>query len=373
MFYHFISDNPGYSFATNRFFVRFQPMFKKVALILVGVLTVLVVWQWELVSYGWMQARGQLRILWNTRPVTEVLADPTYPDSLKRKIELIREIKRFAIDSLGLDKSGSYESFYDQQGKPILWVATAAKAYQLIGKQWKFPIIGTFSYKGFFEKDWADSTIAELKREGWDTRIGEVSAWSTLGFLNDPILSSFLNRPEGSLAELIIHELTHGTLFVKNSLEYNENLADFVGEYGAQRFLAQKYGKDSVPYQNYTSTKEFYDRYDDHILRGTRTLDSLYRTFKPATPTAVKDSLKWQTIRQIVITSDTLMDERSATTVRSIKKRRLDKLNLPNNAYFIGYLTYRKQQNRFRQEFESQFGGNFKRYLTYLKQTYPSL
>ncbi|GAB2559567.1 aminopeptidase [Spirosoma areae] len=348
-------------------------MFKKIALVLVGVLVGLAVWQWELVSYGWMQARGQLRILWNTKPVVDVLADPAYPDSLKQKIELIREIKRFAIDSLGLDKSGSYESFYDQQGKPILWVITAAEPYQLVAKQWHFPIIGTFSYKGFFEKNRADTLVTALKKEGFDTRIGEVSAWSTLGFLNDPILSSFLDRSEGNLAELIIHELTHGTLFVKNSLEYNENLADFVGEYGAVRFLAQKYGKASVAYQNYMAGKAFYERYDAHILHGTRTLDSLYRTFKPATPIAVKDSLKWQTIRQLVQSSDTLTDGRSGASVRLVKKRRLEKLNLPNNAYFIGYLTYRNQQNRFRQEFEKQFGGDFRRYLTYLKQTYPSL
>jgi predicted aminopeptidase len=348
-------------------------MFKKIALVSIGVLVCLAVWQWELVSYGWMQARGQLRILWNTSPVTEVLADPAYPDSLKKKIELIREIKRFAIDSLGLDKSGSYERFYDHHGKPILWVATAAEPYQLIAKQWHFPIIGTFSYKGFFEQDRADSTVAELKREGFDTRIGEVSAWSTLGFLDDPILSSFLDRPEGSLAELIIHELTHGTLFIKNSLEYNENLADFVGEYGALRFLKQKYGENSVPYRDYLATKSFYEHYDAHILRGTRLLDSLYKTFKPATPVSVKDSLKWRTIRQIVESSDTLTDLRSGASVRLVKKRKLEKLNLPNNAYFMGYLTYRNQQNRFRQEFEKQFGGDFKRYLTYLKQTYPSL
>ncbi|QHV97013.1 aminopeptidase [Spirosoma endbachense] len=348
-------------------------MWKKIALGVLLILVVLAIWQRELVSYGWMQARGQLRILWNTKPVDEVLADRTYPDSLKRKIELIREIKRFAIDSLGLDKSGSYESFYDQHGKPILWVITAAEPYQLVARQWHFPIIGTFSYKGFFEKDRADSTVAELKREGLDTRIGEVSAWSTLGFLNDPVLSSFLDRPVGSLAELIIHELTHGTLFVKNSLEYNENLADFVGEYGTLRFLAQRYGINSTPYRDYLATKAFYERYDQHILRGTQMLDSLYRTFNITTVVSVKDSLKWQTIRQIVVSSDTITDERSKDAIRSIKKRRWDKLNLPNNAYFIGYLTYRKQQNRFRQEFEHKFGGDFKRYLTFLKQTYPSL
>ena len=90
-------------------------------------------------------------------------------------------------------------------------------------------------------------------------------------------------------------------------------------------------------------------------------------------PVITKDSLKWQTIRAIVVSSDTITDERGTTNGRSVKKRRLNKLNLPNNAYFMGYLTYRKQQNRFRQEFENRFKGNFSQYLTYLKQTYPSL
>ncbi len=276
-------------------------MFKKIGLVLVVMLVALAIWQRELVSYGWMQARGQLRILWNTQPVDEVLADATYPDSLKKKIELIREIKRFSVDSLGLEPSGSYESFYNQQGKPILWVITACEPYELIARKWHFPIIGTFSYKGFFEKDRADTLVAELKKEGLDTRIGEVSAWSTLGFLNDPILSSFLDRSEGNLAELIIHELTHGTLFIKNSLEYNENLADFVGEYGALRFLAQKYGTNtcSVSQTIWPQKRFMNDTTNISCTEPEHWIVCIDR-LNPKRPGVVKDSLKWQTIRQIV-------------------------------------------------------------------------
>ncbi len=348
-------------------------MFRKIALVVVGVLAVLVVWQWELVSYGYMQARGQLRIMLNTKPIAEVLNDPTYPDSLKRQLKLIGEIKRFAIDSLQLDPSGSYESFYDLKGKPLMWVLIGSEKYRLVPVEYTFPILGKFSYKGFFDQARLQQADTLLQQKGYDTRISTIAAYSTLGFFSEPVLSSMLERSEGDLAELIIHELTHGTLFVKNSLEYNENLADFVGGYGALRFLAQKHGKASVAYRDYLATNAFYERYDGHILRGTRTLDSLYRTFKPNTLVAVKDSLKWQTIAQIVSSSDTITDERSVTKARSVKKRLLNKLNLPNNAYFIGYLTYRNQQNRFRQEFNNKFRGNFKRYLTYLKQTYPSL
>lgn len=344
-------------------------MGKWVGITLLAFLLLAGIWQHELISYGWMQARGQLRVLRNTKPVEVVLSDPAYPDSLKAKIRLIDEIKRFAVDSLGLKPSKNYTTFYNQQGKPILWVVTASEAYHLKAREWSFPVIGTFSYKGFFEKDRADSLVSDLKREGLDTRINEVSAWSTLGFFKDPILSSMLDRPVGSLAELIIHELTHGTLFIKNSLEYNENLADFVGEYGALRFLNFKYGVKSVPYKDYLATKEFYERYDAHILRGTQQLDSLYQTFGPNLAVAVKEREKWKTIGEIISTIDTLTD----TATRTIKKRHPGKLKLPNNAYFIGYLTYRKRQNQFRTEFEKQFNNNFERYLTYLKQTYPSL
>lgn len=345
-------------------------MWKKIALWIVSIVAVLVAWQWELVSYGLMQARGQLHIMLNTRPVEDVIKDPAVPDSAKHKIELIGEIRRFAVDSLGLNSSKNFTTFFDQKSKPLLWVLVGSERYALKPLNFTFPIVGTFPYKGFFNERRLHEADSTLQRTGYDTRINEVSAYSTLGFFKDPILSSMLKRPDGSLAELIIHELTHGTLFVKDNLEYNENLADFVGEYGALRFLAAKYGANSEVYRNYIAAKDFGDRYDAHILRGTRRLDSLYHAFKPSTPVPVKERAKWTLIGEIVATVDTLTDRR---TVRSIKRRSLRQTSLPNNAYFVGYLTYRKQQNRFRDEFERQFGGDFPRYLTYLKQTYPSL
>ncbi|GAB3262557.1 aminopeptidase [Larkinella harenae] len=347
-------------------------MLRKILLALLGVCLLLGIWYHELLSYGWMQAKGQFRILWNTRPVAEVLADGSFPDSLKRKIELIQEIKRYSVDSLGINPSENYTTFYDQHGKPILWVVVASEKYQLMAKEWKFPVIGTFAYKGFFENDRATQEQTNLKQQGYDTRLNEVSAWSTLGFFRDPILSSMLKRSEGQLAELIIHELTHGTLFVKDNLEYNENLADFVGEYGALKFLTQKYGADSPAAQEYLSSKQYGEKYDEHVLRGTRKLDSLYATYNPQTPERVKEEKKWQLIDEIVETVDTLETKPAAGTPVT-KKRRFNKQNLPNNAYFVGYKTYRQQQNSFRREFEEKFNSDFNAYLTYLKETYPSL
>lgn len=322
--------------------------------------------------YAYRQAKGQLKIISNTRPVNEVLADKSFPDSLKKQILLIEEIKKFAVDSLGLNPSDNYTTFYDQHQKPILWVITACEPFELKARKWNFPIVGTFSYKGHFEKDIANAELNELKKQGFDTQLNEVSAWSTLGYLKDPILSSMLEKSEGRLAALIIHELTHGTLFVKNNLEFNENLADFVGDYGAIRFLENKYGKNSKELERYQFSKKYNDAYSQHLLRGAKKLDSLYKNFNKKMTIQEKKRQKIEMISGIINQSDTLLAGEFQKRLISRKKWALNDNNLPNNAYFIGYLTYQSKQNQFKNEFVNVYKENFNDYLTYLKNKYPS-
>ncbi len=341
-------------------------MVKKILLALLLLLITLGIFYHELVSYGYMQAKGQLHILFNTRPVAEVLKDPTLPDSLKQRLKLIGEIKKFAVDSLGLDSSGSYTEFYDQGGKPILWVLTACEKYRMVPKEWRFPVIGTFAYKGFFDTTRAHREEQTLLAEGYDTQINEVSAWSTLGFFKDPVLSSMLYRGEGSLANLIIHEMTHGTLFVKDNLELNENLASFVGDYGAVRFMNAKYGKEAPQLERYAFRKQYNDAISQHIVRGANQLDSLYKSFAPTLSATQKEQLKNAQIQRIVQRSDTLLGGLVG------KKYPWRSKKLPNNAFFIGYLTYHSQQNQFQKEFNVKFKGDFRQYLSYLKAKYPT-
>ena len=344
-------------------------MVKKALLVGVVPLVLLMIWQRELVSYGWMQAKGQVDILLNVQPIEEVLAEPTFPDSLKAKIRLIEEIKRFGVDSLGLTPSGNYTTFYDQQGKPILWVITATDRYAIQAHEWQFPILGAFPYKGFFDSTRAATEMLDLRAQGMDTHIGEVSAWSTLGYLKDPILSSMLSRSEGSLANLILHELTHGTLFVKNDLELNENLATFVGDEGAIRFLKYKYGQDSPQLRKYLYQKDYNSAYSQHMMRGATQLDSLYKTFDDPKPSAQKDSLKQAYIERIVMLTDTLIGGKPTDSPDTYKKRAAR----VNNAYFVGYQTYRSQQNSFKEQFEKEFGSDFTKYLAYLKSNYATM
>lgn len=345
-------------------------MLKKILLALLLLLIIAGLYYHDLVSYGWMQGKGQIGILMNVEDTSDILSDPAFPDSLKAKIRLIEEIKQFGVDSLGLTPSKNYTTFYNQHGKPLIWVITASERYRIKAFEWKFPILGSFPYKGYFDSTRAVLEEQILKDEGLDTDIGDVSAWSTLGYLKDPILSSMLRRKDGSLANLILHELTHGTLFVKNNLELNENLASFVGDLGAIRFLTQKYGPDSPQLKAYEFSKKYNDAYSQHILRGIGRLDSLYETFGTSmSPDARKDSLKKNMILGILNDADTLLGAKISLKGNS----RFAEKELPNNAFFISYQTYRSKQNVFRDEFEKKFGRDFKRYLAYLKGKYPSL
>ena len=341
---------------------------KKVVLGIGIIILVLLVWQWELVAYGISQGRGQLAILWNARPIERVLQDPTVADSLKQKIKLVQEVRAFAIDSLGINDSDSYHTLYDQKGKPVLWVVTACEPFSLDDKKWSFPLVGTFSYKGFFDHKKAIELRKELIDEGYDTGIRTVSAWSTLGFFNDPIMSNLLFRTEGSVANTIIHELTHATIFVKDNLKFNENLASFVGDKGAEAFLRYKYGKQSAPYQAYDNYRTDRKRYTQHMLRGTQQLDSLYRVMHPEEDLAIKAQRKEQAIQKILSQADTLTLQSPRYQKLLSKLQRQEEL--PNNAFFKAFVRYQGQSDSLDQVFTTKFDGDIKRYLLHLKDRY---
>ncbi len=343
-------------------------MRKKISYSFLIILLVLILWDYKLISYAISQGYGQLNIIWNTRPVTEVLQDNTVPDSIKQKIELINEIKKFAFDSLGINKNENYSSFYDQKGKPILWVVTACPPFEMKAYEWEFPLLGSFSYKGYFVHERAIAEEKKFKELGFDTDLGEVSAWSTLGWLKDPILSSMLRRKSGSLANLIIHELTHGTLYVKNNVNFNENLASFVGDFGARKFLIQKYGQDSKAFIEYEKGLCFNKEFSERTLVWSKKLDSLYKTFDATTAIDIKQKYKTAIIDSARNNLILYLKENNFYNKRYEKD--FEKLN---NAYFIDYIMYRSQQNIFAEEFRKKFNSNFPAYMRYLKTKYPSL
>lgn len=322
----------------------------------------------DLVTYGLAQARGQLAIVWNARPIAEVMKDPAFPDSLKQKLVLVQEIRKFAVDSLGITDSENYTTVYDQQGKPILWTVTACEPYRLKAKEWTFPVLGSVSYKGFFYRPAAILEAQKCREQGYDTDIALTSGWSTLGYFRDPILSNMLYRSEGDLANLIIHELTHSTLYVKSSVDFNENLASFVGDQGALRFLEYRFGRDSEEYREYMNFKKDQDLFNKYMLFSAGRLDSLYTVFEKDTAMKGKAEIKHELIVDIV-------NDIGQLPLKNKKRyqRFATRALTSGNAFFMMFIRYDSAQGIFEKEFREKFNSDLKAYLDHLKEKYPSI
>ncbi len=315
----------------------------KIFLILVGVLLLgYSIFNYQLVKYGFAQLKGQVKILYYAEPIEKKLSDNSFPDSLKTKLRLIQEIKSFAHDSLGLIVSKNYTKVYDQKGKPVLWVITACRAFSMQDYEWNFPFLGDVSYKGFFEKERGEPELKRLEDAGFDTEYRPISAWSTLGWFEDPILSNMLRRSEGQLTELIIHELTHTTLYLPGSVDYNENFATFVGEQGAIQFLKYKFGTNSTAYTNYIQYQQDEEIYGDYMIKAVHDLDRLYQHFPSHLHRTQKLKLKYQKIASIMKGIDQLPLFHPQRYRFNFKDE-----SLPNNTFFMSFYRYRKQQNEF--------------------------
>lgn len=307
------------------------------------------------VRYGLEQAAGQLKIIWNTEEINSLRENPNAPDSLLAKFDLINAIRSFAEDSLGLTVGDNYTTFYDQKNKPILWTVTASPEFEIEAHQWEFPIAGSFPYKGFFNHKKALIEEDRLKKEGYDTKVGEVSAWSTLGILNDPVLSSMLKRSEGELAELIIHESTHATIYLKDQGKFNENLASFIGRKGAELFLIDQYGKNSEEQMAYLKQLEKSHVYKTYMQGAIEKLQLAYGKTDTSFSVEKRRKLKAQYISE-------LKDGLKTTGYfenDSVAELRLKRFQ-PNNAYFSGFSTYADKHGIMEMKLKEDFNGNLK-------------
>ena len=312
----------------------------------------------EVIVYGALQAKGQILILFKARPIATYLDDADYPDSLKLRIQQIQQIKAHS-EKIGLKPTNNYTSLYDQKNKVSLWNLSACQPYKFENKTWYFPFLGSFGYKDFFDLSQAQIERKYLEKEGFDTRIRSVNAWSTLGWFKDPILSNLLNKTEAQIAETLFHELTHNTLFFKNRLQFNENLASFFGKKTSIDYLNFFYGPNAEQMTDYLSDLEDSEKFRQHILRGKQILDVLYQSFAATDDLNFRATKKNKTIRNIVNHLDTIQ-------FSNINYYSIFNESLPNNTYFMSYTRYYAEE----QELDSIFNyyeKDLKKFITHFE------
>jgi len=183
-------------------------------------------------------AWAEARILARARPISELVRDSTTDAATRRKLELVLAARAFARDSVKLNARRGFTTYSHIDHDTLVVVLSAAYRDELRYKTWWFPIVGSVPYKGYFDVRDAKRAAADLARDGFDAYLRPASAFSTLGYLEDPVLSTTIDEDSVELVNTVIHELTHNTFYASGQAVFNESFANFVGTRGAEWFYA---------------------------------------------------------------------------------------------------------------------------------------
>lgn len=292
---------------------------------------------------GWEEAR----ILSARQPIEQAVDDTSLTPEIRHKLALVRQARVFAERRLGLDPGDSFESFAQLHRDTLTMVVSAAPELELRWKTWWFPIVGDLPYKGYFDFDAAFREAEQLAAEGYDTYVRPSAAFSTLGWLPDPVLSTALRGDSVSVVETAIHEITHTTWFPKGEARFNESFANFVGHVGAIEFFCDAQG-DPEP------CARARDRWHDvrvfaRFFESLReALEALYVSDLPADEMRVEK-------RRIIDEAAARFAAEVAPELRTGRYRGLD-AGIVDNAWLLSRLLYYSRLDDFDALYRSRGG-----------------
>lgn len=182
----------------------------------------------------------EAKILWDRTPIEELLASDACDDEIRSKLALVLEARAFAARTIGLNAAGSYATLSRNDEAAVVHVVSAAERLRLRPHTWWFPVVGRVPYKGFFDRERALHAAKQLEADGHDTYVRPAGGFSTLGWFDDPLLSSQLQFPRADLVNLVFHELLHSTSYTPGQAAFAESFATFVGYRGSIAFFAAR-------------------------------------------------------------------------------------------------------------------------------------
>ncbi|MEO5510254.1 MAG: aminopeptidase [Longimicrobiales bacterium] len=187
----------------------------------------------------------EARILSRRRPIARVIEDPATAPAVRHKLDVVLQARAYAEHSLDLAAGDSYTTYSWVSHDTLLMVVTASRPDRFQAHTWWFPVVGRVPYKGYFDFEKAYADAAKLREQGLDTYVRPSGAFSTLGWFNDPLLSTILRYGDVSLATTVVHEILHNTVYIPSQVAFNESFASFVGDRGAIDFLCARDGESA--------------------------------------------------------------------------------------------------------------------------------
>lgn len=270
-------------------------------------------------------------------------------------LEEVVRIKEFAVEEIGLKKNRNYTTYVELDKSYLVDVVTASKDDSFTPNIWKFPVVGEVPYKGFYRRKDAEKLAAELRKKNYDVWIRKVDTFSTLGFFTDPIYSYMMDYSVFRLADLLIHEQTHATIFLKDEVQFNEELANFVGTEGAFAYITARRGGAVDLRERIAAARKDRDRFYA-LMRDLYTrLDEVYTS--EALSRAEKLEKKEEIIREFKTDLKKNYDAYFQTGgYRHIADREI------NNAFILSWKRYSQDLSLFYDVYDA-YGGDLKRFM----------
>ena len=269
----------------------------------------------------------------------------------------VHDIRRFAMEELGLVMSKNYTGYVELDRNYLAAVVSASAKDSFSRHEWHFPVVGAMPYKGFFNAGDARKERAKLEKKGLDVWVRPVDAFSTLGWFRDPLYSYMRDYSPDRLADLIIHELVHATVFVKGQVQFNEELAEFIGSEGARLYMETRYGTDSDEYREMIMQEAETKIFIAFIQELAADLDALY------TSTLGRDE-KLNQKERIIFAAQERFDTEYESCFSSDRYR---DFKLPvNNAYLELYRLYHAEDNFF-EDLHERSGRNLPAFIAAAK------
>jgi len=183
---------------------------------------------------------GHLQLTTGLTPIRKVIKQDETNKELRRQLELVTELREFAENKLSLNVGKAYSKYKHLDRSAAVWVVYAAPAFSTELQTWKYPIVGEYQSRGFFKERMAKEYSAKLHSQGFDVYVGEATAYSTLGWFSDPLLSTLIDDSDEELAETLFHELAHRTYYLKGDTMFNESFATAFAQKSVQLWLKEK-------------------------------------------------------------------------------------------------------------------------------------
>jgi predicted aminopeptidase len=308
------------------------------------------------------QGIGQMRLQWKGVQNETILKDPKISQEMKRKILLVEEYKKFFFNYLGKKASGIYSKTTILDQKAVTYLVIASSHTKLEAHEFKFPIMGSFPYLGFFNKETAKKFARKLEEnENLVTWIRPVFAYSTLGYLEDRILSSFFEFDDVELAELVFHELFHTVFFIKDEIDLNENLANYFG-----KEMLKEYFKDREELKDYLAMLKKKSLIDQRIVELISILQTEFDKLGPFITPEKADELTARFVQEVF-----KPDLKSLCFKILLPESECELKENWNQATFAAFLTYEEDQN-FLNDLMASRNLTLKKFLNWLKLEYVS-